>query len=145
MSTTDKRAELKSKIEAAEQRNADRTLGDRAREAAEGATSFVKDHPFATIAGGVVLGALIASIVPGPGKRMRKKAGAKGALVAGTLADLAIKYGTEFLESATQAAKTGQDRLGDLGETIGETARGASRSARKGASSTLGELRSRFH
>ena len=145
MDTTDKRAELKSKIEAAEQRNAERSFGERARDAAEEATSFVKEHPLATVAGGIVIGAIIASIVPGPGKRMRKKASARGALVAGALTDLAIKYGAEILEGATKAAKTGQDRLGDLGETLCESAREASRSARKTARGTLGDLRSRFH
>lgn len=144
MATIDKRAELKSKIEAAEQRNAERSIADRARDAADGATSFVKEHPIATVAGGLAFGAIIASLIPGPGKRMRKKASARGALIAGALADLAIKYGAEFLDSATSAARTGQSRLGDIGETIGDSAREASRSAGKGARSTLGNLRSRF-
>ncbi len=145
MTAPDKRAELKSKIEAAEQRNADRSLSDYARDAADGATSFVKEHPITTLIGGLAIGAIVASILPGPGRRMRKKATARSAVMAGTLADLALTYGTKFLESAEESAKSGQERMGDLGETIADSAREASRSASKKASKALGELRSRIN
>ena len=139
--TNDKRAELKEKIEAAEKRNADRSFGDYARDAADGATSFVKEHPIATVFGGLALGAIVASLLPGPGRRVRKKASARGAVVAGALADLALTYGTRFMTGAEKAAKAGQDRVGDLGETISETARSASKSASKAVTG----LRSRIH
>ncbi|MCT2558034.1 hypothetical protein N0B51_03470 [Tsuneonella sp. YG55] len=152
----DKRKELKKKIEAAEQRNSDRSFGDYARDAADGATSFVKEHPLATLAGGLALGVLVAAIVPGPGRRMRKKASARTAVLAGTLADLALTYGAKFLESAEEAAKAGQERIGDLGETIGDGARDLGRSASDSASRAidsasrtanraLGSARSRLH
>lgn len=114
-----KRTQLKQKVSAAQQRNAERSLGDYARGARDGATSFVKEHPIATVAGGLALGVLVASLVPGPGRRLRKQATARGALLAGVLADLAIAYGTQFADSAEKAARAGQDRLGDLGDTIG--------------------------
>jgi hypothetical protein len=139
--STDKRTDLKNKIAAAEQRNADRSFGDYARGARDGATSFVKEHPIATLAGGLALGAIVASLLPGPGRRMRKKASARGALVAGTIADLALTYGAQFLDGAGKAAKAGQERASDLGETLGDSARSASR----GAGRTISDLRSRFH
>lgn len=136
-----KRTELKQKIEAAEKRNADRSFGDYARGARDGATSFVKEHPIATVAGGLVLGAIVASFLPGKGRKLRKKASARSALMAGALADLAITYGTQFLSGAEKAAKAGQDRASDLGETLGDGVR----SAGKTASRTISDVRSRFH
>ena len=121
-----KRTELKQKIEAAEKRNADRSFGDYARGARDGATSFVKEHPIATVAGGLVLGAIVASFLPGKGRKLRKKASARSALMAG---------------GAEKAAKAGQDRASDLGDTLGDGVR----SAGKTASRTISDLRSRFH
>lgn len=139
--STEKRAELKDKIEAAERRNADRSFADYARDARDGTTSFVKQHPIATIAGGLALGAIVASLLPGPGRKMRKKASARGAVMAGALADLALTFGSQFLDGAGKVAQAGQDRASDLGETIGDSARSASKSAGR----TIDDLRSRFH
>ena len=69
-----KRAAIKKKVAEGEQRNAERSLGDYARDARDEATSFVKAHPIATVAGGLALGVLVASMVPGPGKRLRHRA-----------------------------------------------------------------------
>lgn len=139
--STAKRTELKNKIEAAEKRNADRSFGDYARDARDGATSFVKEHPIATIAGGLAIGVIIASLIPGPGRRMRKKASARGAVMAAALADLALAYGSQFLEGAGKVAQAGGERASDLGETLGDSARSASKSAGR----TIDDLRSRFH
>lgn len=134
MTTDQKRANLKGKVAAAQKRNEERSFADYARDAAGEATTFVKAHPIATVLGGLALGAIVASIVPGPGKRLRKKAGARSAVLAGALADLAIKYGSEFLDAAGDAARDGRSKLGDLGETIGD----GSRSLRKEAGDAAG-------
>ncbi|MGX7952538.1 hypothetical protein ACWPM1_08220 [Tsuneonella sp. HG249] len=157
-----KRTELKDKVDAAQKRNQarseDRSLGDYARDAGSSATSFVKEHPITTVVGGLALGVLIASVVPGPGRRLRKKASARSAVLAGALADLAITYGSQLLEGAEKAASTGRDRLGDLGSSIGDGARSAGRDASsaagkagdsaseigKAAMRTLKDLRSRM-
>lgn len=158
MTTTQKRTELKNKIDAAEKRNQDRSFGEYARDARDGATTFVKEHPITTLAGAAAVGILIASIVPGPGRRLRKQATKRGAVLAGVLADLAITYGTQALEGAGSAARAGQDKLGDLGDAIGDGARslrrGAggladetgslTREAGKRATRTLRDLRSRM-
>ena len=137
MSTNDKRAELKSKVQAAEKRNEarseQRTFVDYAREAREDATSFVKEHPITTIAGGIALGVLVASIVPGPGRRLRKQATRRGAVLAGVLADLAVNYGSQALDSAGKAARSGQSRLGDIGETLSDALADGARSLRREA------------
>lgn len=159
---SNKRTELKGKVAAGQKRNKERSMGDYARDAADGATSFVKQHPIATVVGGLALGAIVASFLPG-GRKVRKQASAKSAVIATALADLALTYGTQFLDSAGKATKAGQDRLGDLGETLGDSARSIGRSAsetagnaRDGASSlgselgkvatrTIRDLRSRIH
>jgi len=166
MATDKKRADLKNKVDAAEKRNAARqeqsTLGDYMRGARDDATSFVKEHPITTIAGGLALGVLIAAFVPGPSRRLRKQASKRGAVLAGVMADLAVKYGSQALEGAGEAARSGQSRLGDLGETLSEaladgarglrreageasdTASSLTRQAGKRASKTLREFRSRM-
>ena len=105
MATNDKRAELKSKVDAAQKRNQEReqqrTLGDYARDARDEATSFIKEHPITTIAGGIAVGVLVASVVPGPGRRLRKKATRRGAVLAScstlqTLPVLQSVFQTQF-------------------------------------------------
>ncbi len=143
MTTKQKRTELKSKIDAAEKRNEERSFGDYAREARDGASSFVKEHPITTLAGSVALGVLIASIVPGPGRRLRKQATKRGAVLAGVLADLAVTYGSQAIDGAGKAARSGQSRLGDLGETLGDALAEGARSLRReagDASDTAGSI-----
>lgn len=130
-----KRSELKDKVEAAQRRNEHRSLGEYARDAGQSATSFVKEHPITTVVGGLALGVLIASLVPGPGRKLRKKATAKSALLAGALADLAVTYGTQALEGAEKAASASGRKLGDLGGAIGDGARTAGRGASAAAES----------
>lgn len=129
MTADQKRENLREKIEAAERRNDERTAADYAIEARDRATAFVKDHPIATIAGGVALGVIVASLVPGPGRRMRKKATAKGSALAAMLTELGIAYGTSMLDNIGDAARSGQDRLEDLGDSMGDTARSIRREA----------------
>lgn len=127
--TEEKRKNLREKIEASERRNEERTAADYAIEARDRATAFVKEHPIATLAGGVALGVLVASLVPGPGRRMRKKATAKGSALAAMLTELGIAYGTSLLDNIGDAARSGQDRLEDLGDSMGDTARSLRREA----------------
>jgi ElaB/YqjD/DUF883 family membrane-anchored ribosome-binding protein len=156
-----KRTELKSKVAAAQKRNTSRSkeqsLGDYARDAGSSATSFVKEHPITTVVGGLALGVLIASFLPG-GRKVRKQASAKSAALAAALSELALTYGGQLLEGAGKAASTGREKLGDLGEVLGDGARSAGRttseaagtagdSARdfgKAAVRTLRDLRSRM-
>ncbi|MXO68301.1 hypothetical protein GRI72_05605 [Altererythrobacter marinus] len=123
MADNEKSEELKNRIEAGQQRHANRSMGDYAREARDTATAFVKDHPIATVAGGLALGVIIASIVPGPGRRMRKKAVRRGSAMAAILAEMGAAYGASLLDNLGSAARTGGDRLEDIGDSIGDSAR----------------------
>ena len=129
MADKEKREELKSRIEAGEQRHANRTVGDYARDARDNATAFVKEHPVATVVGGVAIGVIVASMVPGPGRRMRKKAAKRGSALAAMVAELGLAYGTTLLDNLGSAASTGGDRIEDLGDAIGDSARDLRRQA----------------
>ncbi|WP_209347549.1 hypothetical protein [Pontixanthobacter sp. CEM42] len=129
MSSSDgKRAELKAKIEAAEQRNEERTLGQLARDASETATDFVKLHPLATVAGVAVLGLAIGAMTK-PGRRAGKAAGSKVNEFASYAAELGAAYATGLFDAATDAAQTSKDTIEDIGDAINDNAGAAKRKA----------------
>lgn len=150
--TTDaeKREALRDKITTGEQRNAQRNFADNALE-------YVKANPLKTIAG-VTIGALLIGAMTRPGRKAGKKAGA----LAGVATEAALAYGLGLLESAGTAASKGQDKLADLGETVGDKARSwqstaakegsdlsdylvkAAKRGGKRAGKTIDELRSRL-
>ncbi len=144
MSKDQKRTKLRTKIEAGERRNADKSLTDYARDARDGATSFVKEHPIATLAGGLALGVLVAAVVPGPGRRLRRTASARGTALAGVLAELGLAYGTQLLDGAGKAARAGHERIGELGDTLGDGALNLRREAGSKTTRAIRELRSRL-
>ena len=88
---------LKQKVVAAQERNEARrrTLLDRAGESAIEAkdkfTAFAREHPVATVAGGLAVGVLIAALFQGP-RRAAAKGGSKVAGLAVLGAELAIAY-----------------------------------------------------
>ena len=68
-----KRAEIKARIAAAQERedakaeqSTTQRVADKASDAGDAFTSFVKEHPLASAAGGVALGILIAGMFKGP-------------------------------------------------------------------------------
>ncbi|NTZ41863.1 hypothetical protein G7A66_01910 [Altererythrobacter sp. SALINAS58] len=147
-----KREELRQKIEASEARNAERGLGDYAADIRDGTVNFAKDHPIAAVAGGLALGVVIASLIPGPGRRMRRRATSKASSLASTLSELGIAYASGLFETAGDLAEDLGDGISDkarhlnreahyrAGET-GDAARALSRRAGKKASRTLRDLR----
>lgn len=120
----DKRDDLRARIEAGQQRNEDRTLGDYARDAAQQATDFAKQHPIATVAGAVTLG-LIVGAMTRPGRRITRRGGAMAALAT----DAAIAYGLRMFDNAGVAARHAGERLTDAGDTLGTQARHMRREA----------------
>ena len=158
----DKRAQLREKIGAAEQRHADRSVGDIAKEAAETVTDFAKRHPLATVAGAIGLGLAIGAMTR-PGRRLTRRTGVLAAMAA----DTAVNYGLNAFDRAgtatSAAARTGSDGLHDLGETLssaarslrrdaayradvaGDALRGTKRRAGRKASRTMRDLRSRLN
>lgn len=135
--TEAKRAQLKDKIAAGEARHRDRgrtTIVDRAGEAAIEAkdkfVAFAKEHPVATVAGGLALGILISGLFKrSPTRRLGSKAGKAAAGVAALGAEFALAYAQQAMDAANAAGREGAHKLGELGDTVGSTARSTSRAA----------------
>lgn len=124
LSDQDKRDQLRARIEAAEQRNEQRSLAEQAREAADTAVEFTKKHPFAVIGGALAIGLAIGAATK-PGRRL----GRKGGVFAGILADAALAYGARMIDNTTNAAHFAGDRLGGIGDSAATAARGLRRDA----------------
>lgn len=124
MTTDDKREELKQKIAEGEERLAQRSLASTAREASENAAQFVKQHPVATIGGAIVVGLAIGAMTK-PGRRLGKR----GGVFAAMLTDAAITYGLKMVNQAGDAARSGQERIGEFGGAMSEKARDTGRKA----------------
>lgn len=146
----DKREALRGKIEAGERRNAKRGFAD-------STLDYVRANPLKTVAA-VTAGALLIGAMTRPGRRATRKAGA----FATVATEAALAYGLGLMETAGQAASKGQDKLADLGETVGDKARAwqstaakegsalsdylldAAKRSGKRAGKTIDELRSRL-
>jgi ElaB/YqjD/DUF883 family membrane-anchored ribosome-binding protein len=153
----EKREALRAKIDAAEARHAERSLGEQAKEAADGALEYVKANPIKSVAA-VAIGALVIGAMTRPGRKAGKRAG-KFASVA---TDAALAYALSLFDSAEDAADKGQDRLADLTKSARKNARewqdyaaregselsdyliAAAKRSGKRASKTIEELRSRI-
>jgi hypothetical protein len=126
--TETNRALTKSRIASAQARDENRRqsslaerVEDRALEAKDKFVEFAKEHPVGTVAGGLVIGVLIASMFKGP-----RRAAAKGGARAAGLAAI-----------AQDAGRGGARKLDGLGDTWGDTAR----DLRHGAADRLGDAR----
>lgn len=159
--TDAKRTQLKQKVAKAQKRNADRgrtTLvdraGERAIEAKERFTTFAREHPLATVAGGLAVGVLVSGLFK---RSPARKIGRKAAKTAGNLAtlgaDLMLVYAQQALEAANEARHAGAEKLEELGGTardigrdaserasdLGDAARAATRDAGKRLGKMLGD------
>ena len=129
MTENEKRDRLRERIDAAEARNAARTVADQAREAAATATDFVKRHPLATVAGVAVAGLAIGAMTR-PGRRAGKKASKRAGAFASYAAEIGLAYATGLLDKAGDAARTGQDKLSELGGAAANRGGDAAETAR---------------
>lgn len=147
---TDKRDELRAKIEASERRIEERTLADQAREAAESAADYAKANPMTVIAGAVAIGLAI-GLATKPGRRVVRRAAdrtgtafdsaarstkhvaqdtADEASRLGTIvSDAVLAYGMKLIDSLTDTARAGGDALEDFGDTAATKARQLRRDA----------------
>ena len=134
-----KRQEIKDRIAAAQSRHQQRQdgnftdqLGERAVEAKDSFTEFAREHPVATVAGGLLLGVLIAGMFEGPRRaavRGGTKASAKAAGLAAIASEMALAFAHQAMDAAADAGRYGADKLDDLGDTVGSTARDLRREA----------------
>lgn len=132
-----KRNQIKKKVSAAKSRNVTRAqprsadrAGERAIEAKDKFASFAREHPVITVAGGLAVGILVSSFFRGsPTRKAGRMIGKKTAGLAAIAAELAVAFAQQAYEAADEARRTGADKLGGLGETVGDSARSLSADA----------------
>ncbi len=124
-----KRAEIKARIAEAQARDEQRQqltmfekIEDGALEAKDRFVEFAKEHPVATVAGGVVLGVLIAGMFKGP-RRAAMAGGARAAGLAAIGSELALAFAGQLLDNAQEAGRTGVRKAGELGERAQDAGR----------------------
>lgn len=143
--TNDSRDALRARIEAAERRNAERTLADDARDAAKAAADYTRANPLAVIGGAVAVG-LVIGLLTQPGRRAAKQVvnrasdavsgatssatsgiksiTARGGSRIGTMfGEAVLAYVMTLIDEAMETARAGQDRAGELGDAAGAQAR----------------------
>jgi hypothetical protein len=135
--TEAKRQQLKDKVAAGQARNRDmgRTTivdraGEKAIEAKDKFFEFAKEHPIATVAGGVAVGILVSGLFKrSPTRKLGNAAAKRAGTIAALGAEFALAYAQQAMTAANEAGRDGAHRLGELGETVGETARSTGRAA----------------
>lgn len=152
------RDSLRARIEAAERRNAERSLADQARAAADAAVDYTRAHPL-TVIGGALAAGLLLGLATRPGRRIAGRAvgavssaaagaassaasGVKGVTTAGgakiatLLGEAAMAYSMKLLDELLQGASEGQDKIEELGGGAAKTIKAASDTTRKAARTT---------
>ena len=135
--TEAKRQKLKDKVAAGEARNRDKgrttivdRAGEKAIEAKDKFVEFAKEHPIATVAGGVAVGILVSGLFKrSPTRKLGGKAARRAGAIAALGAEFALAYAQQAMTAANEAGREGAHRLGELGETVGGTARSTGRAA----------------
>lgn len=140
-----KRDSLRARIEAAERRNADRSLADSAREAAKAVADYTRAHPLTVIGGALAVGLAI-GLLTRPGRRVARQvvssasgavsgaaasatSGVKGVAARGgsriglMLGEAAIAYIMTLLDDTLETARTGQEKAGEFSGAAGAQAR----------------------
>jgi uncharacterized membrane protein YebE (DUF533 family) len=135
--TDAKRQQLKTKVAAGQARNRDmgRTTivdraGEKAIEAKDKFVEFAKEHPVATIAGGLALGVLVSALFKrSPTRKLGGRAAKAAGGVAALGAEFALAYAQQAMAAANEAGRDGAHKLGEFGESVGTSARSTSRAA----------------
>lgn len=160
---TDKRDALRAKIEAAERRNAERTLADQAREAAASAVDYTRANPL-TVIGGAVAAGLVIGLLTRPGRRAAGQAfhsasdaisgaassakasvsGAtsrQGSRIGHIITETAMTYLMTAIDELLETARAGQDKAAELGDAAGSQAKKLSANASGAAGSAADSTR----
>ena len=137
-STDGKRDALRARIEAAERRNAERTLAVQAREAASAAVDYTRAHPLTVIGGALAVGLAI-GLLTRPGRQLAHRvatgageavSGARSSAASGVkrvavrsgsqlgtlIGEAVMSYVMTMIDEALDTARSGQERAADLGE-----------------------------
>lgn len=129
--TADKRQEIKNRIAAAQERQAEREgdsvgamITEKAAAARDGVTSFAREHPVATVAGGLALGVLVSALFKNsPTRRAGRFAGEKAVGLAALSGEVASSLLHQVLETTASARKTGTDKIEEAGDAARQSAR----------------------
>lgn len=170
-SADDQRDGLRARIEAAERRNAERTLAEQAREAADTAVEYTRAHPLTVIGGALALGLAI-GLMTRPGRDAARKvvgsasgaASSAGASVRGAassakanvkgaasrgqsrigamIGQAAVGYVMTLIDEVVEAARTGQERAEELGDSASVQARKLRSEAGEAANTAAANTRS---
>jgi hypothetical protein len=163
INATAQRDALRARIDAAERRNAERSLADQARDAAGSAAEYTRAHPLTVIGGAVALG-LVIGLLTRPGRRVAGRAlhgagetisdaassasaSVKGAAARGgsrlaaMLGEALVAYVMTLIDEMVETARAGQERAGDLGDAAGAKARDLSAEAGEAAGSAADSTR----
>lgn len=124
LSDSEKREQLRARIEAGEQRNEERSFAEQAKEVADTALDFTRRHPLAVVGGVLVLGLAAGSMT-----RRGRRIGKKGGVFAGLAAEAALAYGARMIDGMVDGAQYAGDRIGDFGDSAATAARGLRRDA----------------
>jgi len=125
-------ARLRDRIDAAKARNA-------AQSALDSSRKVIEEHPIAALAGGILIGALIARALPRSVARTPARKLGKSALSLATMAsELAVAYAAK----AAEAGRGGVDRLEDIGGSVGGKMAEGGAEARRVATDIAGIARS---
>lgn len=117
----DRNTRLRERLDAAKARTAE-IAGDSARTV----KTLAQEHPVAMLAGGILIGALIARAIP---KSQKKKAGKRLSSLAALGTELALAYAAK----AADASKDGVHKLEDIGGSVGGKISEGSAEAKKRA------------
>jgi hypothetical protein len=128
--TANKRQEIKDRIAAAQERQSARegsllkTIGDKAAVARDEVAGFAKQHPVATVAGGLALGIVISALFKtSPTRRAGRYAGERAAGLAAVGSEAAAALLAHVLEGTATARKAGAEKLEDAGTAARDSAR----------------------
>lgn len=157
------RDSLRARIEAAERRNAERTLADQARAAANAAVDYTRANPLTVIGGALVVG-LAVGLLTRPGRQLasrvvhstgdavsgaassatsgvKRLAASGGSRIGTLLGEAAVAYLMTLVDEALDAASEGRDKAGELSEAAGNKARGLAQKSRDTAGRVVAEIK----
>ena len=146
LTDAERREKLRQRIAQGEERHEARRFADQARDAADSALGYAREHPLRVVAGAVAVGLVVGALTR-PGRRLGRRGGALAALAA----DAAIGYGLKAWSEAGKAGDTagtaarrfGRDASYRL-DTASDMVREGTRKATAATSRAMRDMRSRF-
>lgn len=140
--TDKKRQQIRNKVKKGEARvrARERTLSQRAAEARDSAAGFARENPLLVIAGGLALGVAVSMLFHRPreaGEKAARRASKKASGLAMLAAEVALPFIQQAIAGASEAGRTGIDRIEELGEEAGDRARTLGRAGADRAGETL--------